>query len=76
MNCPDRAMLTLRYHADFRVYWAAQQSLSLSIGPTFPEALQRANRARLVFERSRDRLNEHINSHHCLAGTQFYTTAG
>jgi len=63
--CPDRQMLTWRYHADLRVYADAAQRLARAVGNNFSEALRRAERARRVFERARDRLNRHINSHHC-----------
>ena len=75
MMCRDREMLADRYHADFRVYWSAQQSLPLAIGADFSEELRRANRARLVFERARDQLNAHIRSHFCLAATKEQVTS-
>jgi len=63
--CRDRDMLAHRYHADLRVYAAAAQSLVQSIGANFLEALRRAQRARLVFEKSRDELNKHLSEHAC-----------
>jgi len=63
--CPDRQMLTHRYYADLRVYADAARSLARSIGGNFAEAFRRAVRARLVFERARDQLNQHISRHHC-----------
>lgn len=61
-------MLAHRYHADLRVYSLAAQSLVQAIGANFSEALKRAQRARLVFERARDELNKHIREHDCSAG--------
>ncbi|MCU1336105.1 MAG: hypothetical protein JWO19_1686 [Bryobacterales bacterium] len=63
--CRDREMLAHRYHAELRVYWDAAHSL-VRIGTNFSEALRRADRARLAFERARDQLNKHINVHRCL----------
>jgi hypothetical protein len=68
--CRDHKMLADRYHADLRVYAEAEQSLVKAIGATFAEALRRANRARLVFEKARDHLNAHINWHHCHPGAE------
>jgi len=42
--CPDREMLTHRYHADLRLYADAAQSLARSIGKNFSEAFRRAAR--------------------------------
>jgi hypothetical protein len=61
--CPDREILVHRYHADLRVYALAAQSLVQAIGANFSEAFRRAQRARLVFERSRDELNKHTREH-------------
>jgi hypothetical protein len=36
-----------------------------AIGANFSEVLERANRARLVFERARDILALHIHGHRC-----------
>ena len=68
--CPDREMLARRYHADLRVYADAAESLMRAIGANFSEEFQRATRARLVFERARDQLNQHINRHHCSEATK------
>jgi hypothetical protein len=68
--CRDRVMLAGRYHADLRVYSEAEQSLERAIGANFPAALQRADRARIAFEKARDQLNRHIGWHHCLADTE------
>ena len=66
--CRDQDMLASRYHADLRVYASAAHSLAQSIGAEFSEALKRAQRARVVFERARDELNRHVLDHHCLVG--------
>jgi hypothetical protein len=58
-------MLACRYHADLRVYAVAAQSLVQAIGANFSEALRRADRARLAFERARDELNKHMTNHQC-----------
>jgi hypothetical protein len=63
-------MLAQRYRADLRVYAEAEQSLDRAIGAKFSEALQRANRARMVFERARDELNKHIRGHRCVETTE------
>jgi hypothetical protein len=63
--CRDRVMLAYRYHADLRVYAVAAQSLVQAIGEKFSEALRRAQRARLVFEKARDELNKHVREHNC-----------
>ncbi len=63
--CLDREMLVHRYHADFRVYAEAEQSLERSIGSNFFDTLRRANRARLVFEMAREQLNTHLSCHRC-----------
>ena len=63
-------MLTARYHADLRIYSEAEQSLERAIGSNFPEALKRADRARIAFEKARDQLSKHVAGHHCLAGIE------
>jgi hypothetical protein len=63
--CRDRVMLACRYHADLRVYAVAAQSLVQAIGANFSEALRRAHRARLAFEKARDELNKHVREHEC-----------
>ncbi len=63
--CRDRVLLACRYHADLRVYAVAAQSLVQAIGVNFSEALRRAHRARLAFERARDQLNKHVREHEC-----------
>jgi len=63
--CRDRVLLACRYHADLRVYAVAAQSLVQAIGANFSEALRRADRARLAFERARDELNRHLRQHQC-----------
>jgi hypothetical protein len=63
--CRNRDILAWRYHADLRVYADVARSLVLAVGANFAEALNRANRARLVFERARDQLNKHLSEHHC-----------
>lgn len=63
--CRDRVILACRYHADLRVYGVAAQSLVQAIGANFSEALRRAQRARLAFERARDELNKHMREHEC-----------
>jgi hypothetical protein len=63
-------MLTHRYHADLRVYAEAEHSLEKALGAKFSDAFVRANRARVVFERSREQLNQHIRVHRCLEGTE------
>jgi hypothetical protein len=63
-------MLTHRYHADLRVYAAAEHSLENALGAKFLDAFVRANRARVVFERSREQLNQHIRAHRCLEGAE------
>ena len=63
--CRDQEMLAHRYHADLRVYAVAAQSLPRAVGAHFSEALVRAYRARLAFERARDQLNQHIRKHGC-----------
>jgi hypothetical protein len=68
--CADRAILALRYRADLRVYAEAEQTLEAAIGTKFSEALQRANRARLVFERAREQLSSHIRVHRCVESTE------
>jgi len=68
--CRDRAMLAARYHADLRIYSEAEQSLERAIGANFSKALERADRARVAFEKARDRLNTHMGRHHCLADTE------
>jgi hypothetical protein len=73
--CPDREMLVRRYHADFRLYAEAERSLERAIGSNFFDAWQRANRARLVFERAREQLNTHICWHHCWAGIESFEAA-
>lgn len=65
MMCPDRAMLEHRYHADLRVYAVAANSLLEAVGANFSEALKRADRAHLVFEKARDQLNKHTTEHNC-----------
>ena len=72
--CRDREMLAHRYHADLRVYAEAEQSLERAIGANFSEAFRRADRARVVFERARELLNQHTRWHHCLMGTDFIQT--
>ena len=67
--CRDQEMLANRYHADLRVYAVAAQSLLQSVGANFSEALKRAHRARLMFERARDQLNRHLEDHHCWGAT-------
>ena len=68
--CRDRKMLADRYHADLRVYADAAHSLVTAIGANFPEALDRAARARQAFERARDQLKRHLGEHHCLEGME------
>ena len=63
--CRDRVLLACRYHADLRVYAVAAQSLVQAIGANFSEALRRADRARVAFERARDALNKHVRQHQC-----------
>jgi hypothetical protein len=63
--CRDRVMLACRYHADLRVYAVSAQSLVQAIGVNFSEALRRAQRARLAFEKARDELNKHLRKHEC-----------
>jgi len=63
--CRDRVLLACRYHADLRVYAVAAQSLVQAIGANFSEALRRADRARIAFERARDELNKHVRQHQC-----------
>lgn len=68
--CRDRAMLTARYHAELHIYSEAEQSLERAIGANFPEALKRADRARIAFEKARDQLSKHIVGHRCLTGIE------
>jgi hypothetical protein len=63
--CRDREILAHRYHADLRVYAVAAQSLVPAVGANFSDALRRAQRARLAFEKARDKLNKHIREHDC-----------
>jgi len=58
-------MLACRYHADLRVYAISVNSLLRTIGGNFADALKRADRARMVFEKARDQLNKHIRDHNC-----------
>lgn len=68
--CRDREMLADRYHADLRVYLGAEQSLDKALGANFSQALERADRARRVFERARDELNAHLLQHRCQMGLE------
>lgn len=70
--CLDREILFYRYHADFRVYAEAERSLEQAVGANFFDAFERANRARLVFEKAREQLNRHIQLHRCSVGMEFY----
>ena len=70
--CLDREMLFHRYHADFRVYAEAEQSLAGAIGANFGETLRRANRARVVFEKAREQLNQHVNLHGCSVSMELF----
>jgi len=62
-------MLAHRYHADLCVYADAAQFLVKAIGANFSDAFQRADRARIVFERAREELIRHIGWHDCWDGT-------
>jgi hypothetical protein len=59
-------MLASRYRADLRVYAEAAQFLIEAVGTGFSEALMRAQRTRLAFERSRGELERHVQKHNCL----------
>jgi len=72
--CRNREMLAHRYRADLRVYSLAAQSLLQAIGANFSDALKRAQRARLVFERARDELNKHMREHQCFAARRLERT--
>jgi hypothetical protein len=64
-QCEDRHILEGRFHADLRVYVDCANNLQDLLGAEFDSGYQRAEYARLAFERSRSILNEHLKEHGC-----------
>ena len=65
-DCFTRRLLQERYTADFKVYIEAMHQLDELVGmEAFREAMERADHARLTFERSRDLLDQHVSEHGC-----------
>jgi hypothetical protein len=62
--CPDRETLKIRLHADIRVYHQAVLELQVKIEDA--KAHQDADRARLAYEVSLQKFNDHVASHHCV----------
>lgn len=67
--CQDLDMLAAQYDAELEAYSAAGRYAAHAVGTDLSEAFKRADRARLAFENARDRMNQHIRSHHCLEST-------
>jgi hypothetical protein len=61
--CPERETLKIRLHADIRVYHEAVVALQANIEEA--KAHKHAERARLAYEVSLQKLNQHIASHGC-----------
>ena len=64
-RCTEREILAGRHQADLAVYLNAAERLNKATTDEFAKAYMIAERARIVFEKSRDRLNEHIAAHKC-----------
>jgi len=56
--------LKIRLHADIRVYH--QDVLELQVKIEDAKAHQDADRARLAYEVSLQKFNDHVASHHCV----------
>jgi hypothetical protein len=67
--CPEKKLLASRHRADLRVYIDANARLDAlagrDAGQDYARMLRHAQRARMVYEKSRDRLQEHIAHHGC-----------
>ena len=63
--CEQKKHLTDRYLADRRTYIENVRKLEGVDGAGFEVAYLRAERARIAFEKSRLRRNEHITKHAC-----------
>ena len=66
-DCPERTILEGRVRADLRVYiWAVRQlEQPFTDEENFDWAYQCSERARLLYEQTRDTLTAHIAAHGC-----------
>ena len=65
-ECSTRIILERRLHADLRVYIDAMRALDIAQGsPQFNEIYERAERALMMVNRSRELLRKHFAEHRC-----------
>ena|ERR1041385_5112450 len=65
-DCRDLEILKSRLQANLKIYRECAAALRAdTLHGDFEKTYQRAERARLAFEQSREELNAHIGSHRC-----------